>query len=177
MRLIFLSDHIGPELRQIIEFLNAQFQRAEVIGIEVRQWKGEAITALVSDVIGRTTAAAAAKGQTQSPSRLTPAEFDDLFNAADSDDADAVRSVMKWCTDHGGFISYGTGRSWPACYLNWRTASGTPIWPLVPTLPTYVSVAFDGLATRPPFDSESIREEFRVLLGFVWVWRGSRVVM
>jgi hypothetical protein len=78
MRLIFLSDHIGPELRQIIEFLNAQFQRAEVIGIEVRQWKGEAITALVSDVIGRTTAAAAAKGQTQSPSRLTPAEFDDL---------------------------------------------------------------------------------------------------
>lgn len=167
LRLVFLSDHISAELRQIIEFLNGQFQRAEVIGVEVRQWKGEGVTTLVSDVVGRTTAAAAAKGQGQSAPRLTADEFDQLLVSADPADAGAIRDLMMWCVEHGGFVSFGTGRSWPSCYLNWRTATGAAIWPLVPTLPSYVTVAFDGLAARPPFDDEGLREELRLRLATI----------
>jgi hypothetical protein len=58
LRLVFVADHIGPELRQIIEFLNTQFNRAEVLAVEVRQLRGEGVTTIVSDVIGRTSAAA-----------------------------------------------------------------------------------------------------------------------
>ena len=68
---------------------------------------------------------------------------------------------MHWCVEHGGYVTFGTGRSWPACYLNWTTHKGNAIWPLVPTLPSYITVASEGLAARAPFDDESLRDEFR----------------
>src|SRR5437763_1643105 len=40
-RLIFVSDAIPPELRQIIEFLNGQMTRTDVLAIEVKQYVDE----------------------------------------------------------------------------------------------------------------------------------------
>ena len=37
-RLVFVSDSIGAELRRIIEFLNGQMSRTEVLAIEVKQY-------------------------------------------------------------------------------------------------------------------------------------------
>jgi hypothetical protein len=37
-RLVFVSDSIGSELRRIIEFLNSQMSRTEVLAIEVKQY-------------------------------------------------------------------------------------------------------------------------------------------
>src|SRR5919197_5903607 len=41
LRLIFVSDLISPELRRIIEFLNGQMTRTEVLAIEVKQYVDE----------------------------------------------------------------------------------------------------------------------------------------
>src|SRR6266508_697252 len=36
VRLVFVADRIPPELRRVIEFLNAQMDPAEVLGVEIK---------------------------------------------------------------------------------------------------------------------------------------------
>lgn len=57
LRLVFVADRIPDSLRRIIEFLNEQMDRTEVIGVEVQQFVGDGQTSLVPQVLGRTTAA------------------------------------------------------------------------------------------------------------------------
>ena len=68
-RLIFVSDAIPPELRQIIEFLNGQMTRTDVLAIEVKQYvddEGRHQT-IVPRLIGNTEAAKRTK-RTRAPS-------------------------------------------------------------------------------------------------------------
>lgn len=74
LRLIFVSDAIGPELRRIIEFLNGQMTDTTVLAIEVKQYVDEAGTqqTIVPQVIGQTQQARQAKG----PTRATNSSWD-----------------------------------------------------------------------------------------------------
>ncbi|MDQ3539375.1 MAG: hypothetical protein M3440_01695, partial [Chloroflexota bacterium] len=62
VRLVFVADAIPPELRRIVEFLNGQMDPAEVIAIEVRQFVGQGVRALVPRVVGQAAAIQQAKG-------------------------------------------------------------------------------------------------------------------
>ncbi len=57
LRLVFVADRIPDSLRRIIEFLNEQMDRTEVIGVEVEQYVGDEQVTLVPRILGRTTAA------------------------------------------------------------------------------------------------------------------------
>ena len=167
IRLIFLADEISPQLQKIIEFLNSQFTRAEVLGIEIRQWTGQGLTTLVSNVIGRTAAAQAAKTNAPTQPRLTEDEFRQELSTKAPSTSPALTELMKWCVENGGFVTYGTGRQWPACYLNWYNASGEHVWPLIPILPKNITVTFDRLSQFAPFNNPAEREEFRLQLNKV----------
>lgn len=67
IRLVFLADVIPDELRRIVEFLNEQMARAEVIALEVKQYVADGLRTLVPRVIGRTTAAERTKRATAKP--------------------------------------------------------------------------------------------------------------
>lgn len=54
VRLLFVADVIPRELRAIIEFLNAQMPRVEVLGVEVSKYVHEGFEAYVPRVIGQT---------------------------------------------------------------------------------------------------------------------------
>jgi hypothetical protein len=59
LRLVFVSDAIAPELRRIVEFLNAQMTETEVLAIEVKQYvdaDGQRQT-IVPTLIGQSEAA------------------------------------------------------------------------------------------------------------------------
>ena len=55
--MIFVADVIPMELLHIIEFLNGQMDPAQVMALEVRQFVGQGLTALVPKVVGQTAAA------------------------------------------------------------------------------------------------------------------------
>lgn len=57
VRLLFVADELPKELRRLIEFLNEQFTNIEVLGVELRQYVGQGIRALVPRVVGQTEAA------------------------------------------------------------------------------------------------------------------------
>src|SRR5436190_21303540 len=69
LRLVFVADVIPPELRRIVEFLNEQMDRTEVLALEVRQYVEQGVTegdrrlTLVPRLIGETEAARQAKGK------------------------------------------------------------------------------------------------------------------
>ena len=54
LRLLFVADELPRELRRIIEFLNEHMPRIEVLGVEVREFAGANMRALVPRVIGQT---------------------------------------------------------------------------------------------------------------------------
>ena len=56
LRLLFVADEIPDPLKRVVVFLNAQMAHIEVLAVEVKQFRGEAVQALVPRVIGRTAA-------------------------------------------------------------------------------------------------------------------------
>ncbi len=57
VRLLFVADQLPPDLKRLIEFLNEQFTKVEVLGLELRQYVGLGIKALVPRIVGQTQAA------------------------------------------------------------------------------------------------------------------------
>jgi hypothetical protein len=54
IRMLFVADHIPAELRRIVEFLNKQMNRAEMLALELRQFVGEGLRTIVPTVYGQT---------------------------------------------------------------------------------------------------------------------------
>jgi hypothetical protein len=71
VRLIFVSDEIPRELRSIVEFLNDQMERTEVLAVEIKQFSGAETTVFAPRVLGASEAARQTKqaGAPPSPRR------------------------------------------------------------------------------------------------------------
>lgn len=57
LRLLFVADSIPSELARVVEFLNEQMPRTEVLAVEIKQSSGQPGRILVPRVIGRTASA------------------------------------------------------------------------------------------------------------------------
>ena len=57
IRMVFVADEIPPELRRIVEFLNAHMDPVEVLAVEIKQYVGEGLRTLVPRVVGQTAEA------------------------------------------------------------------------------------------------------------------------
>jgi len=87
LRLVFVSDAIPPELRRIVEFLNAQMTETEVLAIEVKQYvdaDGQRQT-IVPTLIGQSEAARRVKTGSPTPR----ADSDRLANTVPLGDVEA----------------------------------------------------------------------------------------
>jgi hypothetical protein len=104
VRLIFVADQIPTELQTVIEFLNEQMERVEVLGIEVKQYAGSGHQALVPRVIGNTGAAKHAKARTRGR------DYRDLL--ADSGEATrTVEQLLETLIDSQSFVSVHSPQS------------------------------------------------------------------
>jgi hypothetical protein len=118
LRLVFVADVIPAELRRIIEFLNEQMNRTEVLGLEVRQYveQGGTRLTLVPRLIGETEAAKQTKG-TSGP-RVKQrwdeaAVFEAIRDAQPPEVARRVIGLYEFIRDQGARPSFGTG-SYPS---------------------------------------------------------------
>lgn len=79
VRMVFLADSVGKELRRIVEFLNEQMRPAEVWAVEVIQYVNESgIRTLVPTRLGATERAQSAKALV---TQRMPMDLADWFNA------------------------------------------------------------------------------------------------
>jgi hypothetical protein len=114
LRLIFVADVIPPELRRIVEFLNEQMQRTEVLALEVRQYveQGGTRLTLVPRLVGETEAARHTKATSapRSKRRWSEADILDAIQTAETPEvARRLIALYRFLRDQGARPSWGTG--------------------------------------------------------------------
>lgn len=93
VRLVIAADEIPERLQRIIGFLNSQLSRAQVLGIEVNQYRGGDIVALVPVVYGQSLEADQAKSV-----NLT---FSERIAAAPGEVRRSFEAMEQWAIEQG----------------------------------------------------------------------------
>lgn len=115
MRLIFFADEVPKELRRIVEFLNSQTTKTEVLAVEVRRYAGGGYSTHVPQLIGQTTEAEAAKTATRAGSQRRKWDASQFF-AACAELPGEVQAVLRQAHALAGQSGFG---------LKWGTGSVT----------------------------------------------------
>jgi hypothetical protein len=84
MRLIFFADAIPPELQRIVEFLNSQTEKTEILAIEVQRYSGAGFSTHIPRLLGQTVEAQTAKAAVRASSQRRQWDEASFFAAAGS---------------------------------------------------------------------------------------------
>jgi hypothetical protein len=111
VRLLFVADELPRELKRLIEFLNEQFSNIEVLGVELRQYVGQGVKALVPRVIGQSEAAREQKARS-SPSRSAAPSVrlnrERFLSICPSEAMHFFAKILDEAANRGLAISWGT---------------------------------------------------------------------
>ena len=158
LRLVFLADQLPIELRRIIEFLNRQMDRTEVIGIEVKQYGGEGFQALTSRTIGRT--ADTMKRKNEVGRRWDEKTFfEAIVEHGEARDESIARRLLDWAKKRGLRIWWGRGRMSGSFYTV-LDIDGTKYQLFSVWTDSQVEMQFGTLRNREQFATEGSRLEF-----------------
>jgi len=115
LRLLFVADFIPPELRRIVEFLNANMSSVEVLAVEIKHFvgtdaTGKTLRTLVPRVFGQTAQAEQRKG-TSSTRTKNKWNEDTYFEAIQAKpiEAQVARALLDWAKTNGLFVAWGDG--------------------------------------------------------------------
>ncbi|MEO2015175.1 MAG: hypothetical protein ABGZ53_12465 [Fuerstiella sp.] len=111
IRMVFVADVIPKELKQIIEFLNGQMERAEVLGVEIKQYVNGDLKTLVPTVVGQ-SAMVQARRSSPSSGRQHVSKEEFVERCRQSADATCVTHLMRliaWTEKKGFSHSYWEG--------------------------------------------------------------------
>jgi hypothetical protein len=111
IRLVFAADEIPPELKRIVEFLNAYMSPVEVLAVEIRQYVGEGLKTLVPHVVGQTAQAQGRKSGQRSKKRQWDEStfFRELEERNGIESARVARSILDWAQPRMTRIWWGKG--------------------------------------------------------------------
>jgi hypothetical protein len=158
IRMVFLADQIPSELRRIVEFLNEQMDPAEVIAVEVKQYRGGGRSVLVPKVIGQSTAAQQKKsGSNRSKFKWDEATFLERLKADQGDVAETTASrILKWSQNKNLPIHWGEG-SGMGSFSPRIIHNGTKYQLFAVWTSGLIEIYFQWLKNKPPFDSKAKR--------------------
>jgi len=175
VRLLFAADSIPRELRRIIEFLNEKMSTVEVLGVEIRQYQGRGISALVPRIVGQTETAKDSKSRSRAGTteRRTKDEFldsqDGNVRAFWSRLVEQAEQSTEWSTSWGKalairMLSPASDKFRSVIFSNFRRED--------PCL----SISLEYLWADYPDEIETLRDELMALgldLGGkyrLWTW-------
>jgi len=160
IRLLFVADEIPAELQRIVEFLNEQMDRTEVLAIEIKQFVGEGSTGLVPRVIGLTAEAQQKKLPGSSATRRwDEASFlQAMEEQAGSDEVDVTRKIFDWGKQNVSRITWAK-TSFSVVLDYGAESSYTPFVVYAQGKPRgKIEIPFQGMRKKnPPFDIEEKR--------------------
>jgi hypothetical protein len=100
IRLLFVADEIPTELQRIVEFLNEQMDKTEVLAIEIKQFVGRGQTGLVPRVIGRTAEAQVKKSPTSPGTPATVEEIIEAIRERSPSEAETAERILDWAKEY-----------------------------------------------------------------------------
>ena len=162
LRLVFVADNIPRELQRVVEFLNGQMSPAEVIAIEISQYVGQDLRALVPRTIGQTAVAEQRKSGAIRSERTIGSEaeyFADLRTKQPPAVQRAMESVREWARNKlPQFAWRKTSKLqsfWPCLDQN-----GENYGPIAFRTNGMLEVMLYRLGLKWPFDDDARRLEF-----------------
>lgn len=162
VRLLFVADEIPTELQRIVEFLNEQMDRTEVLAIEIKQFVGEGRTGLVPRVIGLTAEAQQKKLPGSGGSRRwDEASFlQAMEEQSGMKDAEITRKILEWSKQNAFRITWAK-TSFSAVLDYGAESSYTPFVVYAQGKPRgKIEIPFQGMRKKnPPFNIEEKRLE------------------
>lgn len=114
MRLIFFADRIPAELLRIIEFLNSQTLKTELLAVEVLRYSGRGYSTHIPRLLGQTDAAQQAKEGVRASTQRRVWDEKTFFAELENTGPQAVTAARQVFALHGleGFdVRFGTGAS------------------------------------------------------------------
>jgi len=114
IRLVFFLEDSPYELRSIVEFLNNQMNRTEVIIVEAGIFEKDNVRVVVPNVFGYTEEARRIKKTTTSAKSgrrvwNDSSFFDDVKSRLSSVQQDAIRKLYEWAQTQNLTVRWGTG--------------------------------------------------------------------
>lgn len=159
IRLVFVADVIPPELRRIVEFLNTQMNPAQVLAVEIKQYAGQGLTALVPRVVGQTAQAGSKSGSATTKRLSDHTSFlQDVAQQKGAGEEEAAALILDWAATNALRVRWGVGN----CYIGYDAKPGykdKPYWLLSLYSNAILYVHFSDLMGRPPFADEGKRRE------------------
>lgn len=115
IRLVFFLEEAPPELKSIVEFLNKQMERTEVLIVEAKQYEKDDIRVVVPTLFGYTEQARRIKKTvTVASGERRKWDEESFFEQArerlDTTSYDAVKKVYDFARSKGYEIRWGTGK-------------------------------------------------------------------
>ena len=159
IRMVFVSDEIPSELRRVVEFLNTQMDPAEVLAVEIRQFQGEGLKALVPVVFGQTEEAQQRKSPGPEKRRWTEGLiYEDMESRVGENFVGIGRKIADWMKRKADRVFFGTGvRDGSMCVEFER--NGARFFPFQFSSNGRLAINF-GYILKPPFDDEVKRRDF-----------------
>ena len=123
LRLLFVADDIPDPLERVVEFLNAQMDRIEVLAVEVKQFKGDSRQTLVPRVIGRTAASTRSSSGHGSRAKLDHESF--LNSFTNSEHHRVAARLLDVASESGAVLDWGSnGVCIRIPYSGWKKPVG-----------------------------------------------------
>ncbi|MDQ5824274.1 MAG: hypothetical protein M3441_08680 [Chloroflexota bacterium] len=162
IRLVFVADEIPSELRRIIEFLNAQMDPAEVLGVEIKHYSGSGLRTLVPRVLGQTAAKVIVPPSPRATRQWDEASFMALLADANNGlDVTIARKLLEWARSRGLRVSWGKGATLGSFLpiIDHGSASKWTFAVYAQESGASVELQFAHMRTKPPFTDDSRRLE------------------
>jgi len=115
IRLVFFMEEAPMELKSIVDFLNKQMERTEVLIVEARQYEHNKMRVVVPSLFGYTEEARRIKKTiTVTTDSRRKWDEDSFFNDARDKVTDyelkIIRKLYDYCVSRGCTVKWGTGR-------------------------------------------------------------------
>ncbi len=114
LRLLFVADKIPYELKKIVEFLNEEMNKIEVLAVEIKQYVGKDQKTMVPRVIGQTAKTQEKKtGSSINKRKVWNREIflEEILSSLSSNKSDVLKTILKFC-ENIGKIKWGTGSTY-----------------------------------------------------------------
>jgi len=134
IRIVFFLEEAPPELRSIVDFLNRQMERSEVLLVEARQYTSAGIKVVNPVLFGYTEAARQIKRQVNVVSGKARRKwnegsfFEDAASRLSSTEVARVREFYEACLNMGCHAGWGTGVNTASCNVRLASVSGRSLF-------------------------------------------------
>ena len=148
IRLIFLADELPYNLIRVIEFLNNELEKIEVVGVDVQLYKADQFHILVPRVVGLSTQVLD-KRRRANPDRIDRDEesfLAELTTICGDSTTAAVQKIMKWCSENEVVIGFTTTKR--GSFVPEFRLGADMVWPFAINVGGRVKLQLDHLANR-----------------------------